>query len=236
MGCSSSCTCCLLFCNLRPIKLVPEAHFKRLQGSIFSTGPGFVLNALFRGAGQCWLVLSICIIRCLLSEGCYCWLILQSAGCAKACYKEGNEIIYFASGFQLCCSVSRGLLWSLSTLSVLQAASWVRVSGQTKTINSTSVPWALVAYSKKWLLSWRWHGCLCATIPSITGAASVLIQVHFKHQPQVYFRREKHVAESPFHMGVISESFEHCTLTFEGVVGSCPSRKLQRFSLPSAVL
>lgn len=35
--CSGFCTCCLLCCSLRPIKLLPAAHLECLQSSRFST-------------------------------------------------------------------------------------------------------------------------------------------------------------------------------------------------------
>lgn len=56
------------------------------------------LDALFGGAEKCWLAFSIHIIPCLLLGDCYCWLVLQSAGCARACCKDENEIICIVSG------------------------------------------------------------------------------------------------------------------------------------------
>lgn len=37
IDCSGFCMCCLSCCNLRPTKLLTEAHFEHFQSSIFST-------------------------------------------------------------------------------------------------------------------------------------------------------------------------------------------------------
>lgn len=77
IDCSAFCTCSLSFCNLRPIKLLPEAHFERLRSSIFSTElqPDW-LHSSEELSGVGLLFQSI---PCFLFGGCHCWLVLQSA-------------------------------------------------------------------------------------------------------------------------------------------------------------
>lgn len=56
------------------------------QSFLNTTSAG--LEALFRGAEQCWVPVSVLFQSILpLFGGCCCWLVLQSAGCARACVK-----------------------------------------------------------------------------------------------------------------------------------------------------
>lgn len=93
IDCSGFCTCCLLCCILRSIKLLPEAHFECLQNNIFSTELQLDWMHSSEGLSSAGLLFSIQIIPCLFFGLCYCWLFLQTAGYARACCKDENEVI-----------------------------------------------------------------------------------------------------------------------------------------------
>lgn len=152
------------------------------------------LEALFRGAEQCWVPVSVLFPSILpLFGGCCCWLVLQSAGCARACVKV--KITLFALFLVSACLPMFDVDWDgpSPTLFNTYRLFWVRAGGPTRAIHFSSGLWA-------WCPAVKWLGMcgfLSAPLPNMLPGCSApcrvsgLAQVPFRQQPWVCFRRGK---------------------------------------------